>query len=135
MWLCLFASWIVGHFFLKKSNSNGFVYLLVWSRIPSNNSCVKQSLGVLFSFFNFYWSIVDLQCCVSFRCTAKWVTYTNTYIHSFLDSFPISVITEYWVEFPVLYSRSLEVTYFIYTSVYMSIPIFQFIPSPYLTPW
>ena len=25
----------------------------------------------LFSFFNFYWSLGDLQCCVSFRCTAK----------------------------------------------------------------
>ena len=24
-----------------------------------------------FCFFNFYWSIVDLQCCVSFRCTGK----------------------------------------------------------------
>ena len=26
---------------------------------------------VLFFYFNFYWSIVDLQCYVSFRCTAK----------------------------------------------------------------
>ena len=45
----------------------------------------------------------------------------------FLDSFPI---TEYWVEFPVLYRRSLLVIYFIYSSVLMSIPIFQFIPPP-----
>ena len=34
-------------------------------------------------FKNFYWSIVDLQRCVSFRCTAKWICYTYTYIHSF----------------------------------------------------
>ena len=38
---------------------------------------------------NFHWSIVDLQCCVRFGCTAKWFSYTYTYIHSFLDSFPI----------------------------------------------
>ena len=31
-------------------------------------------------FFN--WSIVDVQCCVSFRCTAKWFSYI--YIHIFL---------------------------------------------------
>ena len=24
---------------------------------------------------NAYWSIVDSQCCVSFRCTAKWISY------------------------------------------------------------
>ena len=60
-------------------------------------------------FLNFYWSIVDLQCCVSFRCTAKWISYTYTYSHSFLDSFPIQIITETWVEFPVLYSRSLVI--------------------------
>ena len=28
-----------------------------------------------FSFLNFYWSIVDLQCCISFYCTAKWISY------------------------------------------------------------
>ena len=24
----------------------------------------------------FYWSVVDLQCCVSFRCIAQWFSYT-----------------------------------------------------------
>ena len=78
-------------------------------------------------FKNLYWGIVDLQHCVSFKFSVKWVCYT--YIHSFLDSFPIYTMTEYWVEFPVLHSRSLLVIYFKYNSLYVSIPIFL-IPSP-----
>ena len=49
------------------------------------------------------------------------ISHVYTYIHSFLDSLPIKVITEYSVKFPVLYSRSLLVIYIIYSSVYMSI--------------
>ena len=45
--------------------------------------------------------------------------YTYLPIHSFLYSFPTEVTTEHWVEFPVLYSRSLLVIYFIYSSVYI----------------
>ena len=54
-----------------------------------------------------YWSIVDSQHCVSFCCTAEQMSYTYTLIHSFLDSIPIWVTTEYQVEFPILYSRLL----------------------------
>ena len=32
-------------------------------------------------------SIVNVQCCVSFRCTAKSVSYSNAYIHSFSNPF------------------------------------------------
>ena len=57
-------------------------------------------------FVLFSWSISDLQCCVSFRCITKWLSYTYTCIPSFSDSFLIQFITEYWVEFSLLYSRS-----------------------------
>ena len=38
--------------------------------------------------FSLYWSIADLQCCVSFRCTAKWFSY-SFHLNYFLSS-PIS---------------------------------------------
>ena len=38
-------------------------------------------ISLLF-FFLIYWSIVDLQCCVGFRHTAKWVSYTHTHTHT-----------------------------------------------------
>ena len=51
-----------------------------------------------FEKINFYWSIVALQCCVSFSCTATWISYT--YIPSFLDILPIWVTREHLVGFP-----------------------------------
>ena len=63
-------------------------------------------------FFNFifilHYSVVYLQCYVSFMCTEKWFSYTYADIHSFSYFFPIYFIIEYWVEFPVPHSRSLN---------------------------
>ena len=61
---------------------------------PSFKSPPLAFVANLFLFLFFfliilYWSTVDLQCCVSFRCIAKWFSYTYAYIHSFPDSFPI----------------------------------------------
>ena len=46
----------------------------------------------------------------------------HVHIHSLSDSFPTQIITEYWVEFPVLYSRSPLASHSIYHSVPMPVP-------------
>ena len=50
--------------------SMGFSRQEYWSGVP----CFKKI---------FNWSTVNLQCCINVRCTAKWISFTYTYIHSF----------------------------------------------------
>ena len=48
-------------------------------------------------FFDFfYWSLVDLQCCINFCCTAKWFSYTHIHI-LFYVFFPLWFISGYWI--------------------------------------
>ena len=93
--------WTAAH---QAPLSMGFSRQEYWSGVPLHSPYLHY--GYQQTFFNiFYWSIVDLQSCIVFRCTPKWISHTYTYMHFF----PISAIIEYWVEFPVLYNRSLLV--------------------------
>ena len=108
-----------------------------------NQGLVKKSLSddtaELFIYFliNFYYSIADLQCCVSLCCAAQWICFTCTftytyvnihiYIYMYIYIYPLffrvcSHIGHYRVlsKLPVLYSSFLIVIYFICNSVWPS---------------
>ena len=67
-------------------------YLLPCSHLTVWLFCLLASLSYARIFF--FFNVVDLQWCVSFRCTAKWFRYIYmcvcvcVYICSFSDSFP-----------------------------------------------
>ena len=66
-----------------------------------------------FCFASIYWGIVYLQYCISFRFTAKWISYTYTHYFSYVCYY------NNWVDFPVLPSRSLLIFWCIYSGVYV----------------
>ena len=69
--LSTWESWHSAHFV----DSNAFL------RCQLKGYLHKGSLNMQLTSFFFNWRIVDLQSCVSFRCTAKWNC--DTCIHSF----------------------------------------------------
>ena len=84
--------------------------------------CVSRyRLRDLKSVFSLNWSIVALQCCVSFSYTTKWISYIYTHITS-VFGFP-SHLGYHRSLSPVLYSRLSLVICIIHKSVYMPIPI------------
>ena len=74
-------------------------------------ACVFVSFYSIF-YLKIFLSIVNLQYCVHFKCTAKQFSYTHAYSCSFLILiwfFPHIAVIEYWAVFPVLYSWPLLV--------------------------
>ena len=43
-----------------------------------------QLVAYCSSFYEQNWSIVDLQHCISFRCTARWFSYTYIYTYTYI---------------------------------------------------
>ena len=99
--------------------------------VPLSGNC--QPSRIFLKKFLLQYSWFTTLC---FMCIAYWFSYTYTSTYSFSDSFPTYVITEYWVEFPVLSSRSLLANYFICSSLRMLIQSSWFIISllPHISP-
>ena len=89
------GSWPYFPWSLFSSSGCAFIFLLgippvspfLWMPTCPSIFRMPQKQAHDFHFF-LNWSIVVLQCCVSFYCTAKWISYTYTYNPLFWISFP-----------------------------------------------
>ena len=77
----------------------------------------------------FYWSIVDLRCCVNFCYTVKWLSFTYTFFFVFFSTVVYHRVLNR--QYPVLYRRTLLFSHPIYNSSNLLIPNSQFfLPHP-----
>ena len=80
-------------------------------------------------FFSFLKKFILLMC-IWFTMLYSFLLYSRViqlYIYTSFPYFSVSLITGYWIYFPVLYSRALLFIYFIYSSLYLLTPNSYFI--------
>lgn len=76
---------------------------------------IKKTLVrlLVLQFFLIEIQLMHIQCCISFRYRVKWFGYMYyTHISGKEYIFSIIGITRYWIQFPLLYSRSLFFIWF-----------------------
>ena len=76
--------------------------------------------------FFFCWNIIDLQYCISFRGTAKWLNYTYVclYLYSFSLLFHVYLLWD--IEYSSLCYIVNPVDYFIYGNLYLMWELIQY---------
>ena len=65
-----------------------YIILLLIIKLLFILRAMDEKMENAFFLFTFYWSTVDLQCCVSFRCIAEGFSDTYTDVNSSSDSLP-----------------------------------------------
>ena len=80
-----------------------------------------------------YTAIINTQHCNLYILTHN-IVYTHTHTLPFSFSFPLWFITGYWIQIPVLHSRTLLFTHSVYNSLLLLISSFQSNPLLPLAP-
>ena len=82
--------------------TNLSLVILAWERVLDLSYSLDLVLQVLYHFsltyfwhLSVYWSIGDLQCYLSFFCTAKWLSFVCVYIFYILFQYGLSMGLEY----------------------------------------
>ena len=97
-----------------------------------NHEVAQARTGRVFFFFNFYWGMIDLQCCVNFCCTAKRINLTYSYIPFSLDFLSMSPCGVPCAIQQVLISYLFYTQYQQFIYINPNLPI---LPTIYSCPW
>ena len=92
------SDWVMIVFYCGyvKYSTHGAHRRKVWHDVMVLPECVNLVLGLaqleniqifIFSQILFYWSIVDLQCCVNFCCSAKWFSFIYIFIYIYVYTY------------------------------------------------
>ena len=80
-------------------------------------------------FLFFYWNIVDLQCCVSFKFILKWFLYIYTHIHIYIYKTSKGWYINIYKKFFILMKSSLTKKFYVtFITLLMSCP--RVLPRP-----
>ena len=68
MWMNKLLKWLLTYWYRSQRGTSGNLHW-TWGYLSCRDN-----------FTEWNWSVVNLQCCVSFKCTAKWFSCTHTHI-------------------------------------------------------
>ena len=115
----------------NQASVSGFIFTFsasnsLWKSSPHVSCCLFAFIFLIYKILLKYSCFIIADTC----CIGKWSSYICIHTHiqkEYIYSFSWSFITWYWIEFPVLYSRTLLFIPLIDDNLCFLIPVSHFI--------